>query len=718
MYLKLVLILVLLTGLPFKAFSADVQPDVVSTSVNTAVAVDVLQNDTGNWVQAVFSQGQQGTVTFSAQALVYTPAQDFIGTDSFTYSVREAGGPVLTATVTINVLPVVNDDEVTTTFNSPIAIAFLENDTGNWVSGTATQPAHGSVVGQAGPELLYMPDLDFTGTDSFSYTLTDVNGTTLSATVLVNVDATGPGDATLPLFTCSGNDEICNVTQIAGLGGDISSGRGVAFVDYDGDGWDDIFAADTDGRLIPGDFGVSKFYRNNGNGTYTPVNAVDLGISEDDLFGTNAGSFGDFDNDGDPDLLLANGGFTTKSTLVFYENQVNENGTFVEATALLGGGSTANQVLSFWWGASWADYDNDGFLDVIVTRTKGRPLLFHNNAGVDFTEVAVQMGIDMVFLSGQATGFENGKNPVWTDFDNDGDADLYIAGIFKHAFYENINGNSFVDITDQIFGTAVFQQNVNFAAGSPIVHAAVAEDFNQDGWDDIYLGRWTEQDILMVNNGDGSFQALGPDIGLDMLTTEPDDLSHPFENTMAMGVGDLFNDGFPDVYLGTGNPARVGEDLLYCNDNGTGFRRCTELLSASADRVYRTHGHGRIFGDVDHDGNTDMYVNLGGHPETGHDTREQNALWVRPNAPALTATITLQGTTSNRGAVGARIKVQTGTDVHYYTVRSMQGFQSQNSKDILISMGSAAVANVQITWPSAKVSQLTLTPGQRITVVE
>ncbi len=698
--------------------AAEVVADKATTDINEAVTIDVLQNDTGNWVQAVFSQGGNGAVSVSGQTLLYTPDTGFTGSDSFTYSLREATGPILTATVTVNVLPVVRDDMVTTTFETPVAISFLDNDTGNWVSGSVSAGVNGSVATQEGPEILFTPNPGFTGIESVNYTLTDSSGVQVTATVTITVDPTGPGDATLPLFTCSGSDVICNVTQVAGLGGDIGSGRGVSFIDYDGDGWVDIFTADTDGRLIPGDYGVSKFYRNQGNGTYQPVDAVDLGFSEDDLFGTNGISFADFDNDGDPDVIIANGGFTNKSTLVFYRNQVNENGLFVEATDLLAGGGSVNQQLSPWWGASWADYDNDGFLDVVVTRTKGRPLLFHNNGGKSFTEVSGELGINVDFLSGAETGFENAKNPVWIDFDADGDVDLYIAGIFKHVFYENVGGTGFVDITAQIFGSTLFQNNVNFAAGKPIVHAAAAEDFNQDGFDDLYLGRWTEQDMLLLNNGDGTFQPFGPDIGLDALNTVAADITRPFENSMAIGVGDLFNDGYPDVFIGTGNPSRVGADILYCNEKDTGFRRCTDLLEATADRVYRTHGHGSAFADVDQDGNTDMFVNLGGHPEIKHDTREQNALWVRPNAPALTATLTLEGTITNRDALGAKVKVQAGDEVNYYAVRSTQGFQSQNSKSLMIAMGTSSAANVEVFWPSGKVSKATISVGQHLHIIE
>ncbi len=618
--------------------------------------------------------------------------------------------------------PELRDDAVTTPLNTPAAVSMLANDTGgDWVSGSFTQAANGVVSGSVLnngtiPSLLYTPNVDFVGTDLFTYSMTESNGSTHTATITVTVDPTGPGIATLPQFTCGNTNEVCNVTQVAGLGGDVGYGRGTAFVDVNGDGWDDIFVADTDGRFNPEHIGFSKFYLNQGNGTFQEA---DLGLDPDDLKGTWGGSFADFDNDGDQDLLIVNGGYTARSTLAFYVNQINVNGKFVPATDISGIG-VANSIHSNWWGASWADYDNDGFLDIIVTRTKGRPLLFHNNQGTSFSEVGVNMGIDIDFIVNQ-TVFENAKNPVWIDYDLDGDPDLYFSGVHKHGFYENVGGIQFVDVTKQVFKQPI-PANVNWPPESPLVHAAAAEDFNQDGWDDLYLGRWDEQDIVFFNNKNGEFLPMGQEIGLDTLKTTWSQITQPYENSMGLGVGDFTNNGFPDVYVGTGNPERADADVLYCNTKDTGFIRCTDMLTVTADRVYRTRAHGTVFADVDHDGNTDMYVNLGGHPhlitDFTSDVREQNALWVRPNAPALTATLTLVGTDSNRDGIGAKVQVQSGTQVNFYAVRSTQAFQSQNSKSLVVSLANSESGTVRVLWPSGKTNEVQVNVGDRINIVE
>jgi hypothetical protein len=193
---------------------------------------------------------------------------------------------------------------------------------------------------------------------------------------------------------------------------------------------------------------------------------------------------------------------------------------------------------------------------------------------------------------------------------------------------------------------------------------------------------------------------------------------------MGLGVGDLFDDGFPDVYIGTGNPARAAPDVVFCNRGGAGFERCTDRVLAGADRPWQTRGHGTVFSDVDHDGDSDMLINLGGHPTFDADTARQRlsperaAMFVNQAGPkSRTAALTLVGTRSNRDAIGARIRVQ-GSATRFYTVRSMQGFQSQNSRTLLVSLGTSDRATVEIRWPAGGRQTLELRAGERVTVTE
>jgi hypothetical protein len=503
----------------------------------------------------------------------------------------------------------------------------------------------------------------------------------------------------------------CNLAIEAGLHTVLRYGRGAAFVDIDGDGWDDLFFADCDNRWHPDGYGVSMFFRNQGDGTFAPLSATDLGIADSDLVATWSGSFADYDNDGDPDLLLANGGYSAFSNVAFYENRMAEDGRFVAITEASGIG-VVNGSPSHWWGSSWADYDLDGWLDVVVTRTDGMAVLFHNNSDGTFDEVSrdLDVGVPM----------EDGKNPVWLDYDDDGDPDLYLGGMWQHRFYRN-DGGAFVDITSEVFSPALPVPPA--AAGAPVVFAAAAGDFNQDGQEDMYLGRFDLQDVLLLNDGDGGFVQHSLDWGLTTTNGAWSDYGVLFENTMGLGVVDLRDDGYPDVWIGTGNPVRAAADVTFCNSPDHSFDRCTNEIITGADRIWRTRSHGTVSSDFDHDGDTDIAVNLGGHPgfdaqEGDRISREYPALFVNQNGAAgNTATLTLVGTRSNRDAVGARIRVGEAPP-HFYTVRSMQGFQSQNSRSQLIVLGDGASSEVEIRWPSGQRQRVELRPGERLTIVE
>jgi hypothetical protein len=518
---------------------------------------------------------------------------------------------------------------------------------------------------------------------------------------------------TFPEFTCSPEMAYCNRAAEAGIKTVKRYGRGSAWVDVDGDGWDDLFFADTDDRWEPANYGVSMFFMNKRDGTFAPTPADALGIDNKDLVSTWNGSFADYDNDGDPDLLIANGGYTGKSNLALYENRMNDGGKFVSVTVKSGIG-VLNSGLSEWWGSAWADYDRDGWLDFVVTRLKGQPVVFHNNKDGTFTGMGYVLGINIAM--------SDGKNPVWIDYDRDGDPDLYVAGLVQHAFYRNEGGRRFTDVTREVFSETLPMLKDWPLEPQPIVFAAVAEDFNQDGIDDLFLGRWSMQNILMIGDGKGKFTQHGIDWGLITSLEDRPETGAPFDNTMGLAVGDLYDDGYPDLIIGTGNPQRAAADIVFCNRQGKTFERCTEKILTGADRVWRTRGHGTIFSDFDHDGDSDVAINLGGHPTfdavEGRISTEWPALYVNQKATTgKTAILTLVGKTSNRDALGARIKV-VGSETHYYAPRSMQGFQAQNTKSHVVSLGSADTAMTEIHWPGGAVQSIVLKAGDRLSVTE
>jgi hypothetical protein len=503
--------------------------------------------------------------------------------------------------------------------------------------------------------------------------------------------------------------DLAQLGQVAGYG------RGAAFSDVDGDGWDDLFVTDTDSRFRGETPGISLLYINQRDGTFRPT---DAGFAEADLLGTWVASFADYDNDGDPDVMLGNGGYTVGSSLVLYENRMSTFGRFVNVTDASGvAASDPAATASGWWGVAWADYDGDGWLDVVATRTMttapgyNRPLLFRNNGDGTFEELAVAVGV----LGADAL---DAKNPVWLDYDADGDQDLYLAGVDAHAFYENVGGGTFQDVTSSIFDLRLETEAEELWPG---VFSAAAADFDQDGRVDLYLGRWDFQDYVLFNDGDGSFTAHGAEAGLDagqrLVDREGD-----YENTMGLGVGDLYDDGLPDVVVGSGTPELAGPDIVYCNRGGRQFARCTDAFVEADDSHRETRGHAPIFADVDQDGRTDLFWNLGGHPDvdekSGSDSREVNKFFrLSVTESADTATLRLEGTSSNRDAIGAKVTVR-GSDTRHYWVRSTQGFQGQNSQALILSLGDVDSAPVRVDWPSGNVSTLTVRRGERIRLVE
>jgi hypothetical protein len=516
---------------------------------------------------------------------------------------------------------------------------------------------------------------------------------------------------TTPDFSCSTTDLFCNQTAAAGLKDVKRYGKGAAFADFNGDGWVDLFVADAERRLRENDWGISSFYLNNGDGTFR---SVDIGIDADDLLSSWNASFSDMDNDGDPDLALASGGYAGYSKFSLYENRMQEEGKFVSVTDAAGFASL-NEKAHRWWGLGWADYDNDGLLDLAISRAYGSVKLFHNDGNNKFTDVTQLMGITT-----PRPWYRDGKNIVWFDFDNDGDQDIYFAGIETHIFLENIEGTSFNDITEKVFAN-VFPDNKFYSNEFPVVFSAAAADFDQDGDEDLYLGRQMEQDLVLFNDGAGIFSAEGVAVGIDVNLSVKGDRAIDFENTMGLGVGDIFDDGWPDIIVGSGDPKRADKDVIFCNKGGV-FERCTDVLRSNADRPFRTRTHGVAFADGNQDGATDIFQSLGGDTwwdrKLGIDSREHGALFVRrPPFNIKTATLLLEGTKSNRDAIGARIRV-VADETHYYTVRSTQAFQSQNSKQIIVTLGNSDSGEVEITWPSGVIMQSTVAAGERQAVKE
>ncbi|MBW2541770.1 MAG: VCBS repeat-containing protein, partial [Deltaproteobacteria bacterium] len=409
----------------------------------------------------------------------------------------------------------------------------------------------------------------------------------------------------------------------AGLADAPGYGKAVSMIDVDGDGWEDLWDSNTALRFPPDERpSISRFYFNRKGVRFEPY---DLGIDPADLEFSWGAAWADFDNDGDPDLLLGSGGFLGRGSLALYENRWSQEKKLVRLPAGITSGKHE------WWGVSWADFDNDGCLDFAAIARTGRAWVYRNNCDKTFSEVALDLGI--------VVKFKDGKNPVWLDIDNDGDQDLFLGAMRFSRLYRNDGGAGFVDITSTLgqFSPSAF------------AFASVSADFNHDGNLDLYLGRQMDQDMIAFGAGDGSFRLAGSEVGIQTVL-RPD----RSENTMGLGIGDIDNDGYHDILIGTGSPDQPQSDLVFCsrpnteNPFGIAFEPCGEFAQQGHGKIQT---HGIAVGDLDQDGSNDIVFNLGGAPgfdaDNKTESRGPNTLYSRKGGNSQTAQFRLEGVDSN-----------------------------------------------------------------------
>ncbi len=494
-----------------------------------------------------------------------------------------------------------------------------------------------------------------------------------------STDGSAPGPCT-----------FCNEAERAGFTVDGPAyGRGAAWVDVDGDGWEDLWQCDT-GTGYPDHPRRSMLYRNRGDAVFE---AEDLDVPWTLMVANWSGTWADYDSDGDPDLFLVSGGYSQPSRIALLRNDLLTNGEMTDVSEAAGIRTDPQK----WWGAAFADFDRDGHLDLAVTAIDGPVVVYHSLGDGTFDDVETDLGI--------AIGQGDAKNPLWFDYDVDGDPDLYVAGVTEHHLWRNDGAGGFTDVTESVF--------TPLDVGIP-VFAAAAADFDQDGREDLFLGRWDLEDYILLNRGAGDFERVGADVGLDMRDFPVTD-----ENTMGLTVGDVTGDGWPEVFIGTGRPEERGNPILYCHEGEPlRFRRCSDDVVAGQGL---SRNHAIALADPDHDGDTDFFWSLGGHVEydleTGADSRQLAAFYVNraPHTPG--AVVRLVGTASNRDAIGAHLVVR-GTETRHYFVHGAQGFPAQSSEWLPATLGEAATGTVTVTWPNGAVSEHEVADGDRVELVE
>jgi hypothetical protein len=456
---------------------------------------------------------------------------------------------------------------------------------------------------------------------------------------------------------------------------------GVIADDFDNDGFLDIVTSDWSPA------GQLHYFHNNGDGTFSD-RTEEAGLKG--IYGGLNLVQADYDNDGNIDIFVMRGAWLgQKGRLQVNSLLRNEGrGHFRDVTFEAGLGDVHYPTQT----AAWADYDNDGYVDLYVG-AEGLPCqLFHNNRNGTFTDVAKQAGVE----NGGIT-----KGVTWGDYNGDRFPDLYVSNLGGHnRLYRNNGDGTFTDVAPQLGVTRPFKS-----------FAAWFWDFNNDGNLDIFVASFerkvqdiaadylgmpvyeTEPNCLYQGDGKGAFREVAAEQNLTRLT-----------DVMGSNFGDLDNDGYPDFYLGTGYPEyeALMPNLLFHNRRGKGFANVT----ADAGVGHLQKGHGVAFADLDNDGDQDLYIVLGGaYAGDGY----WNALFENPGFGNHWITLKLVGTKSNRCAIGARIRAEIredGVRRSVYKWVNSGGSFGANPLRQQIGLGKASKIDVlEIFWPTSNQTQ-------------
>ncbi len=430
------------------------------------------------------------------------------------------------------------------------------------------------------------------------------------------------------------NGTFTDVSDSSGLGY-LTGGLHIMQTDYNNDGFKDIFVLRGGWK---GEFGKNpnSLLRNNGDGTFTDVTKKSGLLS---FHPSQTATWADFNNDGWLDVFIGNEtspGEEAQPCQLFINNK---NGTFTEVAAKAG-----CAITRYVKGVTSGDYNNDGLTDIFISTMNGNKILLKNesvkNGAIKFEDVSKQAG-----LSNNLTR----TFPTWFwDYDNDGWLDILVCG------YE-------------------FTQSLSYYAGAEAVQLPVGNAGK------IFLFR---------NKHDGTFEDVTAKVGLNKVAF-----------AMGSNFGDIDNDGYLDFYLGTGNPQLKSAvpNKLFKNMNGVSFLDVT--TSARVGNLQK--GHAVSFADLDNDGNEDIYIKMGGAYTA--DAYE-NSLYLNPGQNHNHwVNLSLEGTVSNRVAIGARIKVtfkDSNTERSVYRDVNSGGSFGSNPLQQHIGLGQAtSVEKIEITWP-------------------
>ena len=497
-----------------------------------------------------------------------------------------------------------------------------------------------------------------------------------------------------------------------------STGCGCAFIDYDNDGWMDLFVL-CGTRLGGAPVGTTnRLYKNNRDGTFTDVTEK-AGLR---LLGWACGvCVGDYNNDGFDDIFCTNFGQN-----VLYRN--NGDGTFTDMTKPAGLWSDQQR---FGAGCTFLDYNRDGHVDLFVS----------NYVGFSFENAAVPG--------------EN-ANCRWKGIPVECGPRGLLTG--RHSLYRNNGDGTFTDVTQQA-GIA--------RAAATYGMTVVAADFDEDGWQDIYVACDSTPSLLFMNNRDGTFReegvlrgaalsddgmeqaGMGIGIGdydldghLDLFKTHfADDANILYRNDgkgnfedatgsshlgvetryvcWGAGIVDLDNDGLPDLFMVTGHVYPQVERTLPQYPNKTPrvvFRNLgkgvfEELIREPGPGVAAAHcSRGCAFGDFDNDGDIDiLIINLNEPPSLLRNDLKGKSNWIK---------VKLDGVKSNRSAIGARVIVHYGGKTQAQAVLSQSSFFSCSDSRLHFGLGNSTLADIDVYWPSGLHETFKQIPANRLITIQ
>ncbi|MDG2128067.1 MAG: CRTAC1 family protein [Fuerstiella sp.] len=495
---------------------------------------------------------------------------------------------------------------------------------------------------------------------------------------------------------------------------DTNNLSGGAIVDdFDGDGSLDIVTSSYDPAA------QIQYFHNNDDGTFTE-RTIQAGLTG--IFGGLNLVQADYDNDGDTDIFVCRGAWLGDKGREPNSLLRNDAGRFTDVTFEVGLGNEAWPCKS----AAWADFDNDGDLDLYVgnesdERISAPTQLFRNDGQAGFTDVSRAVGLsEKMFVMGA----------VWGDYNDDRYPDLFVSVSGVNRLYRNNGDETFTDVAEQAD-----------VAGPVTSFATWFWDHNNDGHLDLFVSCSNgTAGVLSINpfGLDKDLQGVAPEVRqyqkegkLELMALYNGDGAGSFRNisrdagltyaTLPMGAnfGDLNSDGFLDFYLGTGDVpySEIFPNVMFLNQQGQSFVNVT--MAGGFGHLQK--GHGVSFADIDNDGDQDVYMQMGGAYASD---RFNDALYENPGFGNNWLSVHLVGTTSNRSAIGACVRVDVtvnGMERSIHRRIGSGGSFGCNPLRQFIGLGQASqIRRLEVYWPTSDQTEVfeALAPNQFIRVTE